>query len=329
MSSAQTAELYDSAEAARYYEERYVDGYMDEWPADKKQRVFDLIRELGLPDHGRALDFGCGNGVFTEVARQALGPGWQIVGTEISKTAVENARRRFPACTFRHWEDPALRDAPYDFFFTHHVLEHVYDLEEVLRSLDGLMAPRAAGLHILPCGNEGSFQHQLALMRSDGIDPQLGNRFFMDEEGHVRRLRTRDLEAHYELLGYELFLQRYCVFEQGFVHLLTDYGPERVLLTLDPSKAVDTVARRRLKALRVKYLLLWFLRHQAPMVREKLGKNKRSLRDYALLALGAVLYPVSRPIDSFLRAADARDWKTQSYDSRAGEMYLAFRRNAS
>jgi SAM-dependent methyltransferase len=326
MSRTRTADLYDPTTAVAYYEERYASGYMDEWPVAKKERVFGLIRELGLPAAGRALDFGCGNGVFTEVLRQALGPGWTVTGSEISTVALENARRRFPACRFLHGEDPALGAARYDFFFTHHVLEHVYDLESVLAMLDGWMAPTAQGLHILPCGNEGSIQHSLALLRRDGINASMGNRFFMDEEGHVRRLRTRDLEAAYGSFGYELAAERYCIFEQGFADWVTELGPERVTETLDPSQAVDDGARRRLSRLRRMYLALWFLRHQAPMVEEKLAKRGRTARDYALLCLGVPLYVLSKPIDAWLARADQREWAARSADPRAGEMYLAFRR---
>lgn len=329
MSATRTADLYDADSAVRYYEQRYAGGYMDEWPTVKKQRIFDLVRSLNLPDRGRALDFGCGNGVFTDVVRQALGPGWTITGSEISTVALENARRRYPACQFLRGDDPALTATPFDFFFTHHVLEHVYDLGEALRLLDGFIAPAATGLHIMPCGNEGSYQHGLALLRTDGINPAMGNRFFMDEEGHVRRLRTRDLVVEYERLGYRLLLDRYCVHERGFAHWITDLGPERVRETLDPSKGVDTAGQRRLRSLRFRFLLLWFLRHQAPMVEEKLAKRERTLRDYALLALGLPFYPLSKPLDGYLRGADADEWERLNRDPRAGEMYLAFRRDAA
>jgi trans-aconitate methyltransferase len=328
MSDTRTADLYDAETAVEYYEQRYAQGYMAEWPTAKKQRVFEFVRALGLPPTGRALDFGCGNGVFTDVVRQALGPGWTITGSEISTVALENARARFPACRFLHGEDPALAAEPFDFFFTHHVLEHVYDLPEVLGLLDRLMAPAAVGVHIMPCGNEGSYQHALALLRTDGIDPAMGRRFFMDEEGHVRRLRTDDLVAEYRTLGYTLAAERYGVHTQGFMDWVTGLGPERVRETLDPSRAVDAAARRRLSRLRIGYLALWFLRHQAPMVEEKLGKRERSPRDYALLALGLPLYLVSKPVDGWLRRAPERDWAARGTDRRAGEMFLAFRRTA-
>jgi SAM-dependent methyltransferase len=326
MSATRTAELFDPSTAVEFYEQRYAQGYMDDWPVAKKQRVFELIRSLGLPATGHALDFGCGNGVFTEVVRQALGSGWRVTGSEISTVALENARRRYPDCRFLHGEDPALREQPFDFFFTHHVLEHVHDLPLILRMLDGLMAPKAHGLHILPCGNEGSFLHGLTALRTDGINPAMGNRFFMDEEGHVRRLRTRDLVAEYRALGWTLDVERYCIHDEGFVDWVTELGPERVNETLDPSRAVDEAARQRLAALRRRYLALWFVRHQAPMVEEKLAKSGRTLRDYALLALGIPLYLLSKPVDVWLARADQREWEHQSHDPRAGEMYLAFRR---
>ena len=324
-----TADLYDADVAVEYYEARYAQGYMSQWPAAKRQRVSELVGSLGLPATGRALDFGCGNGVFTDVVRQVLGPGWTITGSEISQVALENARRRFPECRFLHGDDPTLAAEPYDFFFTHHVLEHVQDLPQTLALLESLMSSPARGVHILPCGNTGSYLHNLALLRRDGINLAMENRFFMDEEGHLRRLRTDDLSRHYARLGYRLAAERYCEHDQGFSAWVTGLGPERVLETFDPGQAVNAAAHRTLSWKRAAFMALWFLRHQAPMVDEKLTKTDRSLRDYALLALGLPLYVVSKPVDAWLKRAPERDWASRSADPRAGEMYLAFERLAA
>ena len=64
-------QLYDKYAAVDFYQERYAHGYMDEWHIEKKQRIFELIRSLELQDIGEAIDFGCGNGVLTNVIRQA------------------------------------------------------------------------------------------------------------------------------------------------------------------------------------------------------------------------------------------------------------------
>ena len=60
-----------------FYENRYKKGYMEKWPEDKKDRVYGVIRSLNLPHEGEGLDFGCGNGVFTEMLKKAL-PNWNI-----------------------------------------------------------------------------------------------------------------------------------------------------------------------------------------------------------------------------------------------------------
>ena len=72
--------LYDHKRSVKFYEDRYEQGYMDEWPVEKKRKVLEVIQELQLPAIGYALDFGCGNGVLTEIIRQAL-PSWKIYGT--------------------------------------------------------------------------------------------------------------------------------------------------------------------------------------------------------------------------------------------------------
>jgi 2-polyprenyl-3-methyl-5-hydroxy-6-metoxy-1,4-benzoquinol methylase len=68
METQKTTQLYDLQRSIDLYESRYEHGYS----ADVKDRIFGIIRDLRLPEQGDALDFGCGNGVLTEVIRQAL-----------------------------------------------------------------------------------------------------------------------------------------------------------------------------------------------------------------------------------------------------------------
>lgn len=110
-----TDQLYNKQTSEEFYDERYTKGYMDEWPVEKKQRVFEVIRSLNLPDEGEALDFGCGNGVFTEVMRQAL-PKWKIYGTDISAVAIENAKARISSCIFFTFTDESLMNKNSIFF---------------------------------------------------------------------------------------------------------------------------------------------------------------------------------------------------------------------
>src|SRR5688572_25087232 len=150
-----------------FYDGRYVEGYMEDWPESKKQRVGELFRQLGLPQRGRALDFGCGQGVFTRVMQAAL-PDWQVYGTELSDVALRIASGRVPDCTFIKGDELAAA-GPFDFIFTHHVLEHVLDLDATLAQMARISGPGALMLHILPCGNAGSFEHRLASWGSGGV----------------------------------------------------------------------------------------------------------------------------------------------------------------
>lgn len=316
--------LRDQGVATAFYDQRYSRGYMDDWPREKKQRVFALVRSLALPPSGLALDYGCGNGVFTEVLRSALGPGWQVVGSDVSTVALANARERFPNCQFVQFGDLAGRQ--FDFFFSHHVLEHVSDLDVALADLDGVTLPEACGLHILPSGNHGSLEHSIALLRRDGIDPRVGYRFFHDDEGHLRRLRTEELRVRYEALGYSLVEEHYAGQFFAALDWMSGLGAERPMAMTEPAAATGRVAMAKLVVLRAALLVLWAARRPAVMIPEKFAKPHWTFRDWLLVTVGLTLYPMSAGVDRWLKRSVAREWEQRHHDGRASEMYLVFRR---
>ena len=122
--------LYDKQTSINYYEKRYAQGYMEKFPVEMKRKIFEIIHDLKLPENGEALDFGCGNGRLTEVIKQVL-PKWQVYGTDVSNVAIEKAEKSYPNCTFFVTGDKEFADKKFDFIFTHHVLEHVYNLQQV------------------------------------------------------------------------------------------------------------------------------------------------------------------------------------------------------
>ena len=75
---------------ADYYDRRFKAGYMQDWPPEKVRRVRRFVENLRLPATGRALDFGCGAGLFTSALVDAL-PGWSITGVDITATALDAA----------------------------------------------------------------------------------------------------------------------------------------------------------------------------------------------------------------------------------------------
>lgn len=178
--------LKDSEECKLFYDDRYSRRYMDDWGLRRKQRIFEIVRDLRLPDIGCALDFGCGNGVWTDIIKKAL-PSWEVFGTDISTVAISKARERHPHLYFFELSNERGFNGKFDFLFSHHVLEHVLDINETFDAMNRLLRKSASMLHVLPCGNPGSLEHKIASLARNGIDKKNG-RFFFEESGHLRRL---------------------------------------------------------------------------------------------------------------------------------------------
>ena len=317
-------QLYSEDASQQFYDEPYTQGYMDEWPLEKKQRVFEVLKGLDLPGRGEALDFGCGNGVFTEVLRQAL-PGWKVYGTDISPVAVGHAAERVPGCVFFDQSDGALAGSKFDFLFTHHVLEHVYNLQDVWGQVTGFLKSQSAMLHILPCGNEGSLEHKICALRTDGINAAMENRFFYEDTGHVRRMTTSQFRAMAGEAGFQLVEEYYSNQHDGAVDWITQNEPAFVLALTDPSKARDEGGRRELSAIRRRLLVASVLRNLRSRVRGFRG-GRMSAKAWAGLIAGLPLYPASSLLDASIRRKSQAEWEGRKTDPAGSEMYLYFKR---
>jgi len=323
------ARLHDKENALRFYQERYAQGYMDEWPAERKRRITEVIRRIALPGSGEAIDFGCGNGVLTEVVRHALPGGWRVSGTDLSDIAVENAQRRYPGCRFLHAEDPVLRAKKFDFLFTHHVLEHVYDLRTVLAGMVAPLADRSVILHILPCGNEGSFEHAVCALRTDGVDLEMEGRFFYEDEGHVRRLTTEKMIALHREFGFELEMEFYANQEAGAVEWISASGPSFIRGVTAASSAVDNRAARQLRQLRISLMATWALRFPSLFVESQLRTWRGGLKRILALLLLLPFHLLSKPMDLYVRRRAEAEWREKAHLRNGSEMFLVFSRGGA
>jgi SAM-dependent methyltransferase len=321
-------QLPDDRACERFYDQRYADGYMDDWPARKLERVRDILASLGLPESGTALDFGCGIGSFTAVLRDCL-PGWRVLGVDLSRVAIENARRAVPGCEFHHLEERDQTGVPQetsschtgkrniepgsvDLLFTHHVLEHVRDLEQTWNRMTGFMRENSWMLHVLPCGNPGSFEHELCRLRVDGIDPDAGGRFFYEDPGHLRRLRTNDMIALAGRFGYQFADGLYSHHRFEALDWLSGNGVRFVLNLCDPAKAVDPPARRRLARIRRQLLYMALIKRVA-------RSPGTWMRPLAALA--------ERLTHRWTRQSQ-HEWQQMRSHPDGSEMYLVFQRAA-
>lgn len=320
-----TSDLYDESQSVEFYEDRYEQGYMEEWSIEKKQKIFEVIKELDLPEKGEALDFGCGNGVLTEIIRQAL-PSWKVYGTDISKNAIDNARIRYFNCIFFEANSPDFINKKFDFVFTNHVFEHVFNLSEVFNLMNEYLKPKSSMLHFLPCGNEGSYEHNICLLRKDGINLELDNRFFFEDEGHVRRLTTDDFCRLCETKNFTLDKEFYSNQYYGAIEWITYSHPKFVLMFSDISQSIDPKARQKLKKIRMYLIFITALRMPKHIVSKMLQKKDKKLKDYILLIMGLPFWIFSSPIDNYWKRKAQEEWNTKKLDRNGSEMCLYFKR---
>jgi len=303
-----------------------MEGYAEAWPSDRYERLREILSELRLPDRGTALDFGCGHGSFSRMLRDAL-PGWNVVAVDVSRVALEDAARHSPGIAFREAATLGADDDRFVFIFSHHVLEHVPDLGETWRLFSRIAAPAATMLHVLPCGNAGSLEHRLCVLRTDGIDESREGRFFCDDEPHVRRVTSARLVELAAAAGFRLVRQD---FNQHYWSQLWPMAqkPARELWSLtDWRKATGPTAAAKLLGFRALFLGLraaswptlsrWRLHasgHQVP-------------GDYVRHVMALGLTPLSVPVTRYLRRQSELEWHNRRADQAGAEMYMVFRRD--
>jgi hypothetical protein len=210
--------------------------------------------------------------------------------------------------------------------FTHHVLEHVIDLDEALNRMDGFLEDHASVLHILPCGNPGSFEHQICELRRNGLERDRGSRFFFEEPGHLRRLDSKYVTDLYEKRGFALELANFSCHYSGAINWITNLGSDFIRDLADPACAVDAIAARRLVKLRRRLLRIAFMRSIKRRVTNRLEWGRLSIRAICWLIAVYPLYLIGKKVDQYWENRDAEEWSNRRNDPNGSEMYLFFQR---
>ena len=117
------------------------------WYRGRRSVIEQVIAGLGLPQHARILDAGCGSGRnMVELARRG-----SVTGLELSSTSVALARERSVGEVI---EGSALEmpfaDAQFDLAVSLDVVEHLEDDLTALRELRRVVAPGGALLLTVP-----------------------------------------------------------------------------------------------------------------------------------------------------------------------------------
>ncbi len=318
-------DLHDKKTAIDFYDKRYEDGYMEEWDEIKKNNIKEVLGLFNLPQKGKALDFGCGNGVFTNIIKTAL-PNWKVYGVEISPTAIKNAKNKFPNCNFFEISEADTHTGSFDLLFSHHVIEHIQNLEETFSSINNYLKPAAYQLHILPCGNVGSFEYDICTLVKDGINANMQNRFFFEEPGHLRRLNTEQFVEIEKSIGFTLEKDFYSNQYFGAINWITKSSPRFVKKLTNPDNVLNNDSRIKLIALRKKLIPLTYF--QFPYSKYWAIKSKWRKNFFDFVKLGIYFFPamISKILYTKLDAKSANEWQNRKAEKNGSEMFLFFKR---
>lgn len=311
---------------AEYYDERHARGWMHAWPAYKKNRIVRLVRELVPGPQARVLEFGCGEGVFAAAVKAAC-PTLEAHGCDISGAGVAKARDRFPDVEF-HWLSPggaSVQPGAFDLVFSHHVLEHVQDLEDALSFTAGLLKPRGKVMHVIPCGNRGSVEFRLSTAVKDGIGA--GGLFALDDISHVRRLTTAELESACRGAGLALRQAFYANQFWGGLDYLTGIYHGTIREWLRAFRGRSPLGSARLFCLLALLLAASLVRNGPAYVLSTVA-HRRAAWKRALFTVAApfavLAYPVSRLMSLLLETARNLEWRFGKTRPNGSEAYLIF-----
>lgn len=310
-------------DSKEFYDSRYSKNYMDGWPIEKKLRIIEVIKSLNFPECGEVLDFGCGNGVFSDVIKDAL-PSWTVYGCDISETAIQNASKRFLNCIFFTNDDEKFITKRFDFVFTHHVLEHVFDIKQLAKQISGRLYEKSSMFHIFPCGNPDSYEYKLCALRFDGINVNMENRFFYEDEGHIRRMTTHQCENLFKEFNFKLIHDFYSNQYFGAINWITSSNPIFILKMFNPFKGKGLMAKLRLFFQLIKMFTISTLRIIPRIYKSFLQKSKAQNINVFVLYLLYLPYKFFSPFDIYFTKKAAEEWSRCKTQKNGSEMYLYF-----
>jgi len=167
-------------------------------------RLKESLKALAsVPAKATVLEVGAGAGQFIRSVKR-IRPDLDCFGSDISKTAIEKAKLVDDGVTYAVSGDTLpYADASMDAVLIYDVLEHVTDVQGVLREIYRVLKPGGIFYASVPC--EGDWTSLWHLCRSLGWKGDLTRKY----AGHINYFSRKSLRAAYAQAGFTSIRFRY------------------------------------------------------------------------------------------------------------------------
>jgi len=315
---------------SEFYNERYAGDYMHTdaysvWGHGdlRTRQVLETLSFAQIRPR-RILDYGCGVGGWIGTLFRVF-PEAEISGVDISSTAIAKATKQFPACRLESFSGitAPFADDEFDLVFSYHVLEHVDDIQVSVSDIARMLRAGGYAVLIFPCGNEGSFlERSMRLLEGAWLPTPDGRSvlFFETDDGHVRRMTSRDTLAICERCGLQAVAELFSGHLFGTLDwLCRGTGPAYINKVFSGRPPVGHFARFRLQLIRRALLAAHRLIGKKSLDLTK-KRNPVKQSAVALVRLFATL------ADQLLTGLSSLEWRLFKRNSRGTVQYLVLRK---
>jgi 2-polyprenyl-3-methyl-5-hydroxy-6-metoxy-1,4-benzoquinol methylase len=181
-----------------YSQESYVANYLKNY-APYLQRAFKRgLERLSAycPPHARLLDVGCGFGYFLDLAREA---GYDVEGIEVSGVLCQTGAAQFSLRIRKGSVMDLDPEGCFDVLTAWDVLEHVVDVEGILRKFRHLLKPE--GLILLRVPDFGFVQRDLP---AGFFQRYMSQVFPLSINQHIHHFTEKSLRRLLQQSGYDV-----------------------------------------------------------------------------------------------------------------------------
>lgn len=113
----------------------------------------DLLSQADIPVDGLGLDLGCGDGILTDILFERMGKKPRLVGIDPDPLETDAARKYDFYERIHTVGGDAIpeEDATFDYVISNSVLEHIPDLEPVIKEVGRVLKPGGTFFYTVPC----------------------------------------------------------------------------------------------------------------------------------------------------------------------------------